>query len=96
MRVASTGYVAGRSRRVVSQMLDQAAGDTRVFLFHSADAAEDAGGAMDKVNTWLGKDRSESPYPNLKVKDISLVPDGRSGVFTVVVCSLGRPAERAE
>ena len=77
-------------------MLDQTAADTRVFLFHSADASEDAGGAMDKVNTWLGKDRTDSPYPNLKVKDISLVPDGRSGVYTVVICSLGRPAEREE
>jgi hypothetical protein len=73
-------------------MLDLVAGDTRVFLFHTPDAAQDPGGAMDKVNTWLGKDRSTSPYPNLRVKDISVVPDGRNGIYTVVTCSLGRPA----
>ena len=31
--------------------------DTRVFLFHSPNAAADASGAMDKVNAWLGKER---------------------------------------
>ncbi len=71
-------------------MLDLIAGDTRVFLFHSADAASDPGGAMDRVNAWLGKDRSTSQYPNLKIKDISVAPDGHGGVYTVIVCSLGK------
>lgn len=71
-------------------MLNLTANDTRVFLFHTADAAEDPGGAMDKVNTWLGKDRTNSTYPNLKIAEISVVPDGKGGVYTVVVCSLGR------
>lgn len=90
MRAVSTGYVAGRLKG--RSMLDLVAGDTRVFLFHGADAAADPGSAMDRVNTWLGKDRSDSPYPNLRVKDISVVPDGRGGVFTAIVCSLGQPA----
>jgi len=67
--------------------------DTRVFLFHSANAAADAGGAMDAVNTWLSKDRSLSPYANLRVRDISLTPDGSGGVYTVVICSLGRTVD---
>jgi hypothetical protein len=67
--------------------------DTRVFLFHSANAALDAGGAMDAVNQWLSKDRSTGPYANLRVRDISLSPDGSGGVYTVVVCSLGRVAD---
>ena len=71
-------------------MIDLAAGDTRVFLFHTADAAADPGGAMDKVNTWLGKDRSTTPYANLHVRDISVTADVRGGIFTTVVCSLGR------
>lgn len=71
-------------------MLDLVAGDTRVFLFHSPAASSDPGAAMDKVNAWLGKDRSTSPYANLRVKDISIAPDGQGGVYTVVVCSLGQ------
>lgn len=67
--------------------------DTRVFLFHSPNAALDAGGAMDAVNQWLSKDRAQSPYANLRVRDISLTPDGSGGVYTVVICSLGRNAE---
>ncbi len=70
--------------------MDLVASDTRVFLFHSAGASADAGGAMDKVNAWLAKDRSESQYPNLKIKDITLTADGSGGVFTLVVCSLGK------
>jgi hypothetical protein len=45
---------------------------------------------MDKVNAWLGKDRSTSPYANLRVKDISITSDGQGGVYTVIVCSLGQ------
>jgi hypothetical protein len=71
-------------------MLDLTAGDTRVFLFHSPGASEDPGAAMDKVNNWLGKDRSNTAYSNLKVRDITITPDGQGGVFTAVVCSLGR------
>jgi hypothetical protein len=67
--------------------------DTRVFLFHSPNASLDAGGAMDTVNQWLSKDRAQSPYANLRVRDISLTPDGSGGVYTVVICSLGRTAE---
>lgn len=74
-------------------MFDLPANDTRVFLFHSAAASADPGAAMDKVNAWLGKDRSMSPYPNLRVKDISLTSDGQGGIYTVVVCSLGAKAE---
>ena len=70
--------------------MDLVAADTRVFLFHSANATADAGGAMDKVNAWLGKDRTDSPYPDLKIKNISVSPDGEGGVFTVIVCSLGK------
>lgn len=76
-------------------MLDLPAADTRVFLFHGADAAGDPGGAMDKVNAWLGKDRATSQYPNLRIKNISIAADGHGGVFTVVVCSLGRVAAAA-
>ena len=75
-------------------MIDMPAGDTRVFLFHGADAATDPGGAMDKVNQWLGKDRSSTAYANLRVRDISVTADGHGGVFTTVVCSLGRSAEQ--
>jgi hypothetical protein len=70
-------------------MLNLNAGDTRVFLFHSGDAELDPTAAMDKVNNWLGKDRSASPYPNLKIASIDVVSDGKGGVYTVVVCSLG-------
>ena len=71
-------------------MIDLPAGDTRVFLFHSPDAAGDPGGAMDKVNQWLGKDRSNTAYANLRVRDISVSADGQGGVYTTIVCSLGR------
>lgn len=69
---------------------DLSPADTRVFLFHSKNAAADANGAMDSVNTWLGKDRSGTPYSNLKVRDITVTPDGSGGVFTMVVCTLGK------
>jgi hypothetical protein len=77
-------------------MLDITAGDTRVFLFHSPGAAEDPGAAMDKVNNWLGKDRSMTQYANLKVRDIQVTSDGHGGIFTTVVCSLGRMATPLE
>lgn len=69
---------------------DLSPADTRVFLFHSADSARVAGGAMDAVNSWLGKDRSGSPYSNLRVRDVSVTPDGQGGVYTTVVCTLGK------
>lgn len=69
---------------------DLSPADTRVFLFHSRNAAADANGAMDDVNTWLGKDRSGSPYSNLRVRDITVTPDGQGGVYTMVVCTLGK------
>lgn len=71
-------------------MYDLSPADTRVFLFHSANAANDPSAAMDNVNAWLGKDRSGSAYSNLKVKDITLSPDGSGGVYVSVVCTLGR------
>jgi hypothetical protein len=71
-------------------MYDLSPADTRVFLFHSADAAADPSAAMDKVNVWLGKDRSGSPYSNLKVKHIDVAPDGSGGVYVTVICTLGR------
>ncbi|HET7094781.1 MAG TPA: hypothetical protein VFI22_14915 [Thermomicrobiales bacterium] len=74
-------------------MIDLRADDTRVFLFHSANATSDPGGAMDAVNAWLSKDRSTGPYANLRVRDISVTPDGQGGLFVTVVCSLGRVAE---
>ena len=69
---------------------DLSPADTRVFLFHSANAAADAGGALEAVNSWLGKDRSGSPYANLRVRDVSVTPDGQGGVYTTVVCTLGK------
>ena len=72
-------------------MIDLPANDTRIFLFHSARASADAGGAMDAVNDWLAKDRSDGPYANLRIRDISITPDGQGGLYTTVVCSLGRP-----
>jgi hypothetical protein len=69
---------------------DLSPSDTRVFLFHSADAARDANGALDAVNSWLGKDRSGSPYSNLRVRDVTVTPDGQGGVYTTVVCTLGK------
>ncbi|HEU0114388.1 MAG TPA: hypothetical protein VFQ80_06920 [Thermomicrobiales bacterium] len=71
-------------------MFELRADDTRVFLFHSANATTDPGGAMDAVNQWLSKDRSSGPYANLSVRDISVTPDGQGGLFVTVVCSLGR------
>ncbi len=70
--------------------LDLSPADTRVFLFHSPESARSASDAMDAVNSWLGKDRSGSPYANLRVRDISVAPDGEGGVYTTVVCTLGR------
>jgi hypothetical protein len=48
---------------------------------------------MDRVNSWLGKDRADSQYPNLRVKNISVTPDGKGGVYTVVIVSLGKFSE---
>lgn len=76
-------------------MLELPANDTRVFLFHSPDISSDPGGAMEQVNSWLGKDRSASKYSNLRVRDISVTPDGRGGVFTTVVCSLGQTSSNS-
>lgn len=70
--------------------IDLHAADTRVFLFHSPNAASDPGGALDTVNQWLSKDRSGGAYANLRVRDISVTSDGSGGVFTTVVCSLGQ------
>lgn len=70
--------------------LDLSPIDTRVFLFHSPDAAGDPSGSMDAVNSWLGKDRSSSPYANLRVREISVAPDGRGGIYTTVICTLGK------
>ena len=71
-------------------MYDLNPADTRVFLYHSASAAHDPSAAMDNVNAWLGKDRSGSPYANLRVRDVSVTPDGQGGVYTTVVCTLGQ------
>ncbi len=71
-------------------MIDLQAGDTRVFLFHSPNASADPSGAMDAVNQWLSKDRSTTPYANLRVRDINVTADGSGGVYTMIVCSLGR------
>ena len=76
-------------------MIDLQAADTRVFLFHSADAKTDPGAAMDAVNTWLSKDRSTTPYANLRVRDITVTSDGAGGIYTTVVCSLGRSSQPA-
>jgi hypothetical protein len=64
--------------------------DTRVFLFHSPNASRDTSAAMDDVNQWLNKDRSHSPYANLRVHSVDVTPDGAGGVYTIVVCSLGQ------
>ncbi len=69
--------------------------DTRVFLFHSPNAAHNTSGSMDDVNQWLSKDRSQTPYANLRVSDISVTPDGSGGVYTIVVCTLGRVVDTA-
>jgi hypothetical protein len=73
--------------------MDLVPADTRVFLFHSPSAARDTSAAMDDVNQWLSKDRSQGPYANLRVSTISVTPDGSGGVYTVVVCSLGRVSD---
>ena len=70
--------------------MDLVPADTRVFLFHSPNASRDTSGAMDGVNQWLSKDRSQGPYASLSVRDISLTPDGAGGGYTIVVCTLGR------
>ena len=70
--------------------------DSRVFLFHSPNASRDTSGAMDDVNQWLSKDRAGGPYANLSVRDITVTPDGAGGVYTIVVCTLGRVAPEAE
>lgn len=75
--------------------MDLVPADTRVFLFHSPNAARDTSGAMDSVNQWLSKDRAQGPYGNLSVRDITVTPDGSGGVYTIVVCSLGRVADEA-
>jgi hypothetical protein len=75
--------------------MDLAPADTRVFLFHSPNAARDTSGAMDGVNQWLSKDRSQGPYANLSVRDITVTADGAGGVYTVVICTLGRVAAEA-
>jgi hypothetical protein len=73
--------------------MDLVPADTRVFLFHSPSAARDTSAAMDDVNQWLSKDRSQGPYANLRVSSISVTPDGSGGVYTVVICTLGRVAD---
>ena len=45
---------------------------------------------MDAVNQWLSKDRSATPYAGLRVRDITVTSDGRGGIYTTVVCSLGQ------
>ena len=77
-------------------MSEMSPADTRVFLFHSANAAADASGAMDKVNAWLGKDRANSAYPNLKITDITVTSDGTGGVYTLVVFNLGAGKPRED
>ena len=75
--------------------MDLVPADTRVFLFHSPGAARDTSAAMDDVNQWLSKDRSQGQYANLRVHDITVTPDGAGGVYTIVVCTLGRVADVA-
>ena len=74
-------------------MLNLVPANTRVFLFHSPSASVDPGLAMNPVNEWLTKDRTSSRFPNLRVVDISVTPDGAGGVYALVVCDLGAPAE---
>ena len=64
--------------------------DTRIFLFHSPEASQDPGGATDRVNEWLGKDRSGGSYAGLRVRDVQTAPDGHGGVYFTVVCTLGQ------
>jgi len=70
--------------------MDLSPADTRVFLFYTPDAESDPDTAFDRVNLWLNKDRSASQYSQLRVKDISVTPDGKGGIYTTVVCTLGR------
>ena len=44
--------------------MDLVPADTRVFLFHSPGASRDTSAAMDDVNQWLSKDRSQTAYAN--------------------------------
>lgn len=78
--------------------MGHAPADTRVFLFHSADAKANPSAAMDAVNNWLGKDRTAAQYPNLEVQDITITPDGGGGIYTLIVVDLGRkkPSEQDE
>lgn len=66
--------------------------DTRIFLFHNPTARQASNTAMDAVNAWLGKDRSQGAYANLRIQRIAVTPDGADGVFVSVVCTLGMPA----
>ena len=70
--------------------------DTRIFLFHSAEASADPGGATDRVNEWMGKDRSGGSYANLRVRDITTSPDGHGGVYFTVVCTLGHVRDASD
>jgi hypothetical protein len=88
MRLDARRGPATKGLRFMS--FDLSPADTRVFLFHTPNAAQDAGGALEAVNSWLGKDRSGSPYANLRVRDVTVTPDGQGGVYTTVVCTLGK------
>jgi hypothetical protein len=70
-------------------MMDLVPATTRVFLFHSYNAAADPSTAMNAVNEWLARDRSVGKYPNVRVKDITVTSDGQGGVYTLVVVDLG-------
>ena len=70
--------------------------DTRIFLFHNPDASNDPGGATDRVNEWLGKDRSGGSYANLRVRDVTTTPDGHGGVYFTVVCTLGHVPDKSD
>ncbi|MGI9255032.1 MAG: hypothetical protein ACR2J8_14915 [Thermomicrobiales bacterium] len=74
-------------------MKDLVPATTRVFLFHSYNAAADPSTAMNAVNEWLARDRTTGKYPNVTVKDISITSDGQGGVFTLVVVDLGVAAD---
>ncbi len=76
-------------------MMDLVPATTRVFLFHSYNAAADPSTAMNAVNEWLARDRSAGKYPNVIVKNISITSDGQGGVFTLVTVDLGVAAEGA-
>lgn len=79
-------YTKGQSQMT----FDLSPADTRVFLFHSPDAEDNPGAALDAVNSWLGKDRSASAYSNLRVRDITVTPDGKGGVYATIICTLGK------